>query len=146
MNEERDRPSSAMPDEFDRLLGQLDGLPGVVSTKPAIVQLVTPVLGNAETFVVRTIRQKEESIEASDGTKKDRPPTFTVFLEHVSKQTGHVRLVLPSKVADLIARQRDALTEVARRRTAKRVAATRKAAGWKPTFGGKRGRQNKRSK
>ncbi|MGB2713261.1 MAG: hypothetical protein WBC51_03720 [Vicinamibacterales bacterium] len=51
--------SPGMPDHYDRLLGALDGLPGVLSTKPAIAQQLTPILGTSQTFVIRTVRQQE---------------------------------------------------------------------------------------
>ena len=121
--------SPAMPDHYDRLLGALDGLPGVLSTKPAIAQQVTPILGTSQTFVIRTVRQQERD-EQSDAT----PAAFTVFLEHSSRESGLIRLVFPPKVTDLIARQRDALTTQARKRTAKRVAAERKQRGEVPGF------------
>ena len=124
------RPSPAMPDHYDRLLGALDGLPGVLATKPAIAQQLTPILGTSQTFVVRTVRQQERDEQTDSAT----PAAFTVFLEHSSRETGLIRLVLPPKVTDLIARQRDALTTQARKRTAKRIAQDRKARGEVPGF------------
>ena len=125
-------PSPAMPDHYDRLLGALDGLPGVLATKPATVQQVTPVIGTSQTFIVRTVRQQERPESEDDKTP---PAEFTVFLEHASRDTGLIRIVLPPKVSDLIARQREALTTQARKRTAKRLAQERKARGHVPTFG-----------
>lgn len=122
--------SPGMPDQYDRLLGALDGLPGVLATKPAIAQQLTPILGTSQTFVIRTVRQQERDEQNDSAT----PAAFTVFLEHTSRETGLIRLVLPPKVTDLIARQRDALTALARKRTAKRVAQERKARGDVPAF------------
>lgn len=109
-----DQPSGAMPDEFDRLLGSLDGLPDVVATKPSTVRTLTPLLGNSQTFIIQTIRQ------AGKGD--------TIFIEHVAGG-GSLRLVIPPKVADAIARQRDALTAKTRSKAAKTQAAERKARG-----------------
>jgi hypothetical protein len=125
---QQDSPSPAMPDHYDRLLGALDGLPGVLSTKPATVQQVTPVIGTSQTFIVRTVRQQERDADSTS------PAAFTVFLEHASRESGLIRIVLPPRVTDLIARQREALTTQARKRTAKRVAQERKDRGEVPAF------------
>lgn len=129
MNNDRDHvPSGHMPDEYDHLLGQLDGLPGSLQTKPATIQLVD-LLGSAKTYIVRTVRQQDRL--TTDDPDKDAaaPAVFTTFLEYYSR-TERVRLVLPARVGDLIARQRDALTDQARRTSAKRAAGTRKARGF----------------
>jgi hypothetical protein len=78
-----------MPDNYSRLMGALDGLPDVNSTKASIVRHVPPLgIGGVETFLVQTFRQDKRG--------------DTIFLEHVSA-SGTVRLVLPAKVADRIA-------------------------------------------
>ncbi len=117
-----DAPSGHMPDEFDRLLGSLDGLPDVVGTKPSTVRTVTPLLGKSQTFIVQTLRQARG--EAGHGGD-------TIFVEYVAGGAS-VRLVIPPKVADLIARQREALTTKTRSRQAKAAAAERKARGVVP--------------
>lgn len=109
----------ATQDAFDKMLGGLHGRPDVVGTKATTVRTVTPMIGEAQTFIVQTYREHEEG--------------DTIFLEHVSN-TGSYRLVIPPKVADTIARQRDALTTKVRRRTAKAVAADRMARGEVPGF------------
>jgi hypothetical protein len=129
MNEEPRSPM--MPDEFDRLLGSLHGLPDVTSTKPTTMRTITPVLGTSQMFSVQTYRQRERG--------------DTIFLECVSKD-GFIRLALPPTVADAIARQRDALTGRSRSNAAKAVAAARKERGEVPGFlrkkaaGGRRGK------
>jgi hypothetical protein len=125
-----DDRSPGMPDHYDRLLGTLDGLPGVLSTKPAIAQQVTPILGISQTFVVRTVRQQERD-EQNDNAA---PAAFTVFLEHTTRESRLIRIDLPPNVTDMNARQRDAKTAQAPKRTAKRVAAERKARGEVPGF------------
>jgi hypothetical protein len=121
MSEEKNRhPSSPeMPDLFDRLLGSLHGLPDVAHTRPATVRVITPLLGNSETFIVQTYRQAEQG--------------DTIFLER-SNRDGSLRIAIPAKVADVIARQRDALAAKARSRAAKRVAQERKDRGETPAF------------
>lgn len=120
MNDER---SAAMPDEFDRILGSLDGLPDVSSVKPTTIRTITPLVGAAQTFIIQTFRQRDVG--------------DTIFIEHVGKN-GSLRLVIPPKVADAISRQRDALTARARSRAAKAVAADRKERGEVPGFMRKR--------
>ena len=118
-----------MPDEYDRLLGQLDGLPGALQTKPATVQLVS-MLGATKTYIVRTVRQQDAR---TDEAETAAPARFTIFLECYSREES-IRLALPGRIADLIGRQRDALTDLARRKAAKRASATRKARGIAPGF------------
>lgn len=117
-------PSSAMPDEFDRLLGVLDGLPDVVKTKPATHRAMPFMgVGGSALFIVSTVRQQFE----------DKPSRDTIFLERVNA-SGTVRVVLPAEVADMIARQRDALAGKTRSKSARKLAAERKARGEKPGF------------
>lgn len=109
---------SHMPDEFDRLLGALHDLPDVVEVVNT-THTVEPLVGNAKTFIVRTIRQTGIG--------------DTIFLHVVGKDLN-VRLTLPAKVSDLIARQRDVLTTKGKRKQGRRIAAERKAAGIQPAF------------
>lgn len=109
-------------DLFDRRLGALFGVPDVLATQPATLQVATPLVGDAQTFIVQTYRQR-------DGGKSGD----TVFVQYVD-QFGAVRLVLPPAVADCIARQRDALTTKSRKRGAQAAAEDRKARGILPGF------------
>lgn len=109
--------SSNMPDAFDRLMGALDGLPDVLRTSASTVQTLTPLLGNSETWIVQTVRQAEQG--------------DVVFLQRVNRE-GSIRIALPAKVANVIARQRDALTTKARRKAAKAAVETRKEKGIVP--------------
>lgn len=108
---------SHMPDAYDRLLGALDGLPDVVSCKPSTVRVTTPLLGNAETWIIQTIRQNEKG--------------DVIFLERVDR-AGSIRIAIPPAVANTIARQRDALTAKSRSKAAKRAQATRAELGIVP--------------
>lgn len=111
---------SMMPDRFDRKYALLHDLPDVVKTKKSIVTHVAPLgVGGIETFLVQTIRQREVG--------------DTIFLE-VTGAHGHVRIVLPPKVADAIGRQRDALTTKSRSNQGKAVAAGLKERGIEPGF------------
>lgn len=107
------------PDVFDRLLGNMHGLPDVSSTKPTTIRAVTPLIGTSEVFIVQTYRQKDSG--------------DTIFLEAVGKG-GAVRLALPPQVADAIARQRDALTGKSRSRAAKANMEARMQRGEVPGF------------
>lgn len=111
--------SEQMPDAYDRLLGALDGLPDVVHTRPTTTRVTVPILGNSQTYIVQSFRQVGQG--------------DTVFLEMVSRE-GSLRLAIPPKVADVIARQRDALTRRSRSKAAKAVAADRMERGELPGF------------
>ena len=104
---------------FDRMMGNLHGLPDVVSAKPTTLRVVPPLGLGTHLYAVQTFRQREIG--------------DTVFLEHVS-EAGTTRLVIPPTVVETIVRQRDALTTKVRVRTGKQIAADRKALGLKPGF------------
>lgn len=115
--------SSPLGDQFDRTVRGLDGVPGVVKTKPTTLRVVHPMLGTASTFIVQTYRR-------SDG---EAPSEDTILVEFMDA-SGSYRLALPGKVADTIARQRDALTTKNRKRGAAQAVETRAARGIKPNF------------
>lgn len=115
MTEER----SAMPDPFDRQLGALVDLPDVVKAGPVVKRTVPPLgVGGTSIHVVQTVRQGNQ---------------HTIFLEVVDPD-GTKRLVIPSVVADVIARQREACSVMLRKKLARAAAADRKARGEKPGF------------
>jgi hypothetical protein len=107
------------PDLFDRQIGALHGLPDVLYTKSSVVNTVTEMVGDAQTFTVQTYRQPEIG--------------DTIFLQCVNKN-GTIRIALPALVANAIARQREALTSRSRSRRAKAVAQARKDRGELPGF------------
>lgn len=107
------------PDHYDRTIGALDGLPDVLHTKLSNIRNTEPVVGNSRTYLVQTYRQTDIG--------------DTVFIEYVGPE-GHTRLVLPPRVADTIARQRDALTKLAQRKNGRRIAQERKDRGEQPGF------------
>jgi hypothetical protein len=94
-----------MTDNYDRIIGLIDGLPDVTKVRPTTVTTVTPMLGNSQTYVVQTYRSKDDG--------------YTVFLQMVDAE-GRARVVIPPKVAQAIYRQRDALVARARKETGKR--------------------------
>ncbi len=121
--------SSAMPGEYDRIYGSLDGLPDVTRTNASTVIQTPPLgVGGSRTFFIQTARQREVG--------------DTIFIQTVGPDGGQ-RIVLGPEVAATIARQRDSLTTMVARKHGKRIAAERKAAGIAPAFLGKgrRGRK-----
>lgn len=102
-------------DAFDRALGLIQDLPDVLGTKPTTIIDSMPLVGTSQTFIVQTYRQKDEG---------DR-----IFLQHVTAE-GHRRIVIPAKVAQAIARQRDQLTKRSRSRAAKAAAANGQPKGF----------------
>lgn len=110
--------------KFDRAIGALDGLPGVIKTAPTTVRDVTPMTGDAQTFIVQTFRQRDDD----GGSTRE-----TVFLEHVD-ENGTTRIAIPPKVVRTILRQHEALAARARSRSAKASAEDRKARGIQPGF------------
>lgn len=66
-----DVPSGNMPDAFDRMLGNLHGLPDSVRTKPTTLRSVEPIVGHSQTHIVQTIRLREVT-EKSNGTESVR--------------------------------------------------------------------------
>lgn len=109
------------PDKYDRMFGSLTGRADVTRCKPTTIQVHTPLIGAAQTFIIQTMRAHDES--GGD----------TVFVQYVD-DTGAVRIYLPPAVADAIARQRDSLTTKTRRRIGKEAAQARKARGEVPAF------------
>lgn len=100
-------------DEYSQQLRQLQANPGGVE-KVSTIDL-TDFYGNAVTWIVRSIR-----VDGDD----------TVFLQKIDAEGGR-RLVLPAEVTAAIARQRDGILTVNRKRGARAAAATRKAKGQK---------------
>jgi hypothetical protein len=111
-------------DNYSRLMGSLDGLPDVIQTRPTPHQHIPQFgIGGVEMFTVQTFRQREVG--------------DTIFLMH-SSSSGTIRLVIPPKVAEIIARQHDQVGKTNRKKQAKRVAQERMDAGIMPGFMKKR--------
>jgi hypothetical protein len=87
-------------DQFDRIIGSIDGLPDVTKARPTSVTTVMPIIGISQTYVVQTYK-------GEDG--------FFVFLQMVDAE-GRARIAIPPRVASAIYRQRDALVKQARKR------------------------------
>ena len=104
-------------DAFDRAVGALTDLPDVIRTRPSVQRITLPLVGHSHTFITQTFKQRDVG--------------DTIFLE-VSSKEGHFRLVLPPKVADVIARQRDSLAHRSRSKAAKEKTERRMAEGFVP--------------
>src|SRR5258707_10342910 len=106
-------------DKFDRLMGALVNLPDVTHTKPSTVVTVNPLIGEAQSFILQTFRQREVG--------------DTIFIQYAAAE-GLIRVAIPPAAAEAIARQRDALTTKVRKRVGKDAAAARKTRGELPRF------------
>jgi len=104
-------------DEYSQTLRRVLDNPSSIHTRPTTIQAVT-FLGQSETWIVQTVRADNRD---------------TVFVQHVAAE-GSERLVLPPSVTGAIARQRDALAGVLRRKAARQAAETRKQRGIEPAF------------
>lgn len=111
-----------MPDQaksYDRMLAALDGMPNVAKSKASTVRVVTPLLGNVETFILQTYRDPENG--------------DTIFIEHTAPE-GFERYYLPPAVVRVLMRHRDHLETQNRRRAGRQLAEQRKADGIAPAF------------
>lgn len=107
-----DKPSDQMPDEFDRMLGVLDGVS--VATQDTTIPVVPTLgVGGTRKFIIRTARH-----EGRDH----------LFVEMIARDRSF-REYFPPEVTAAIARQRDSLTARNRRAGARQAARTRKARG-----------------
>lgn len=106
-----------MPTSYDRLMASLADLPDVSRSRATPVRVITPLLGNVETFIIQTYRQRDQG--------------DTIFVER-SGPEGLERYYLPPKVVKVLIRQRDGLERQNRRRAARETAKARLDAGVRP--------------
>jgi hypothetical protein len=103
--------------KYDRMYGGLIDVS--LSTKPSIVKAVQPITGQAETFIIQTLRHEEKG--------------DYIFIE-CADESGLVRLVLPPKVSNAIAAQRESLSKRRRSIASRTTMRERMARGHVPTF------------
>lgn len=116
-------------DPFDAAIGALSGLTGGVDIKPATIQVVTPIVGRTDTFIIQTIRHEIGRTKKKKGDESDEPIWgITQFVQRVSAE-GVVRMVLPPKVSKLLSSQREAVTDRVRKEAGRRAVQTRKDRG-----------------
>jgi hypothetical protein len=117
--------------KFDRIVGGLLG-GNSLRARTTTVEQVEPITGEAESYMIQTVRTEKAMIREKDGK------TITKIGEHVIvkylDKHGPVRLVLPPKVVETIIRQRDSLSAQARSNSAKMKAQERKDRGELPGF------------
>jgi hypothetical protein len=116
--------------KFDRMNAGLQG-GNNLQTKPTTIETVNNITGEAETFVIQTIRGEHRKPQG-DGTCKITMGDFIV-LKFMDKD-GVMRLILPPSVTATIERQAAALTARARSNAGKAQAKERKLRGELPGF------------
>jgi hypothetical protein len=97
--------------QFDRVLAGIHGLPGFRQTKPTTIIDTVPIVGIVTTYVVQSFRTADRG--------------HTIFLQVLAEGRFH-RLILPSKVAQALYRQRDALADRSTPQSRARATAKRK--------------------
>lgn len=107
MDETRD--TTIARDAYSETFRRVSDNPAAVAAKGSTLTLTT-LLGHTETWVVKTIR-----VDGRD----------TSFLQRIDG-AGGMRLVLPPEVVGAIARQRDTITGIVRRKGAMKAAETRR--------------------
>jgi len=105
------------PDAYDRAYGQAQGFSGVKPTTITAANLLG--IGGVRSYIVQSYRVPE----AGDA----------VFIQ-ITGPEGLQRVHLPPAVTNVIARQRDSLTTLSRKRAGKARAAADKAAGILPGY------------
>jgi hypothetical protein len=111
--------------KYDRLYGSMREV--CIYTKPSTVQIVEPVTGRAETFIVQTMRHAEKG--------------DYVFVQCLDENATTMRMGLPPAVANAIASQRDSLTTKRRRIASKAAMRARMDRGELPGFMKKRAKK-----
>ena len=107
-------------DTFDRTRGGMEMRSGATSTRVSTVRHVDPLIGSVATYLVETIRISDEDDPALRGDY--------IFVEVATKEGNH-RIVLPPKVALLIANQHKSITGKNRSRASTEQAVKRKKEG-----------------
>ena len=101
---------------FDRFHGMVDGMPGVVTTKPSAIKTSLPIVGGVTIATVQTFKSPEFG--------------FAITVTLVDADGQAYNHILPNKVALAIYRQRQSLTDrstpQSRARKARSAAAAKK--------------------
>lgn len=104
---------------FGRASSVLKDLPDIIKSKPTTLVETPSFAGEPHTYIVQTMRRKEEG-------------DYIFFQDVASGQA--VQIVIPPRIADIIARQRDQLTGKSRSRASRLSMEGRMARGEKPGF------------
>lgn len=113
---------------YDKRIGALVGLPGSLHTKATTLRSVTSMVGRSETFIVQTYRVRDPEDDGQTGKPEAEILGDTIFLEYFGPD-GVIRLALPPKVANTIARQRESLTGMVRGAAAQQAMRTKRERG-----------------
>ena len=113
------------PGKYDLTLASVDGRGDVMRTKASTIRRVITLTGEAQTFIVSTYRTEDGDF---------------AFIEYLDNE-GPIRLALPPKVCNVLARQRESLTTMLRRKRGKERAAADKVAGKLPGFMRNKGKE-----
>ncbi|MGD0135267.1 MAG: hypothetical protein ABSE57_24740 [Bryobacteraceae bacterium] len=109
---------------YDRQRGGLQQGNALFVPRPATIKNTEPITGETETFVIETARHEEQG--------------DYIFIERLDKSGTAIRIVLPPRVANAIAAQRDSLTKRRRSITSRAAAKSRMERGELPGFMRKR--------
>ncbi len=108
-----------MPGEFNRTMGKFHDLPDTIKTRET-TQTIVPFFGiGTHTYIVQTYRRREEG--------------DYIFFQDVADGKA-VQIVIPPKIASIIASQREQLTGKSRSRASRNSMEARMARGEKPGF------------
>lgn len=112
-------------DTFDVTLAELIDLPDGLKTKPTTIQVVTPIVGRAEAFIIQTIRHEIGKTKPKKAGESEEPIFgLTTFVQHFAKGKT-TRIVFPPQVGNAVAAQRESLAGRARKRGAQKAIQTR---------------------
>lgn len=104
---------------YGRAMSILKDLPDIIKTKPTTVVETPSFAGEPHTYIVQTYRRLEEG--------------DYIFFQDVVNGTA-TQIVIPPRIASILARQRDQLTGKSRSKAGRLVMEDRMARGEKPGF------------
>lgn len=119
-----DQKPNPLLNAFNLMTGKLHRREGAIQTKPTTIRIVGLFGLGSYTYIIQTYRVRDSG--------KDADGDYISF-EQVSEDEP-VRIFIPPKVAEVIARQREQLTGKSRSIASRRVAEDRAARGIKPGF------------
>lgn len=108
---------------FDRAIGRFKGIPDVIESRATTLRDIGPLGVGTHTFIVQTVRSRDDKGKSGD----------FIFLQDIAGNEA-VQVVIPPKVAETIARQRDQLTAKSRSKASRQVMEGRMARGEQPGF------------
>ena len=121
--------SGNLGDEFDRTVRRFEGLQDAVKAGPSNERILSAIINLSQDWTVTTYREKVVRRNSRGESKVAMEDTILL-----TKGEGSVftRLVIPPKIAAIIARQYDAVSGKNRKRAARETYENRVAAGDDP--------------